>query len=83
MNKATESPCNEATFVGNRLGTCLDLLGPDKKSLRQKFLIGEPRRCAAGTGEEMKRRGYVGIYQKEREVRFRLPYSNLVIQKTW
>ncbi len=82
MNK-TESPCNEATFVGNRLASCLDLIGQDRKSLRQKFLIGEPGRCAAGSAEEMKRKGYVGIYQKEREIKFRLPYSNLVIQKNW
>ena len=65
------------------MATSLDLLGPDRKSLRQKFLIGEPGRCAAGTVEEMKRRGYVGIYEKEREARFRLPQSNLVIQKNW
>jgi hypothetical protein len=83
MNNSTESACNEATFVGNRLATCLDLVGPDKKTLRQKFLVGEPRGCAAGTAEEMKKRGYVGIYQKEREIRFRLPNSNLIIQKTW
>ena len=83
MNKTAENPCNEATFVGNRLATCLDLIGPDKKSLRQKFLVGEPGRCAAGSAEDMKRRGYVGIYQKERELRFRLPNTNIIIQKTW
>ena len=83
MTKTIETPCNEATFVGNRLASCLDLLGPDKKSLRQKFLVGEPGRCAAGSADEMKRRGYVGIYQKEREFKFRLPHSNLIIQKTW
>jgi len=83
MNKTSEPACNEATFVGNRLAGCLDLLGPDKKSLRQKFLIGEPRACAAGSAEDMKRRGYVGIYQKERTVTFRIPQTNLLLHKAW
>ncbi|MEO6181707.1 MAG: hypothetical protein ABIP71_01100 [Verrucomicrobiota bacterium] len=81
--KANESTCSEANFVGNRLAGCLNLIGPDGKSLRQKFLIGEPSACAAGSAEEMKKRGYVGIYQKERTMTFRLPHSNMVIQKTW
>lgn len=83
MNKSTEPARDEATFVGNRLASSLDLVGPDKKTLRQKFLIGEPRGCAAGSAEEMKRRGYVGIYLKERVVTFRLPQSNFLVQKTW
>jgi hypothetical protein len=81
MNKTTT--LDESTFVGNRLASCLDLVGPDKKTLRQKFLIGEPRRCAAGSSEEMKKRGYVGIYQKERSVTFRIPHTNLLLQKAW
>ena len=83
MNKTTESTLDESTFVGNRLASCLDLVGPDKKTLRQKFLIGKPRQCAAGSSEEMSRRGYVGIYQKERSVTFRIPHTNLVFQKAW
>jgi hypothetical protein len=83
MNKTSEPTRDESTFVGNRLGSCLDLVGPDKKTLRQKFLIGEPRACAAGSAEEMKRRGYVGIYQKERTVTFRLPQSRFVMEKRW
>lgn len=84
MNKTSSAPtCDESTFVGNRLAGCLDLLGPDKKSLRQKFIIGEPRACAAGSAEEMKRRGYVGIYQKERTVTFRIPHTSLVLQRSW
>lgn len=84
MNKTNaESALNEATFVGNRLASCLDLVGPDKKTLRQKFLVGEPRQCAAGSAEDMKKRGYVGIYQKERTVTFRIPHTNLVMQKAW
>ncbi len=82
MNNSPDSPCNDATFVGNRLATSLDLLGPDKKSLRQKFLIGEPGDCAAGSTEEMKRRGYVGIYEREREVRFRIPHFQFVAPKS-
>lgn len=83
MNKTTEPARDEATFVGNRLASCLDLVGPDKKTLRQKFLVGEPRACAAGSAEDMKRRGYVGIYQKERTITFRLPQSNFLVQKSW
>lgn len=81
--KSTEPTRDESTFVGNRLASCLDLVGPDKKTLRQKFLVGEPRSCAAGSGEEMKKRGYVGIYQKERHVTFRIPHTNLILQKAW
>ena len=84
MNQSNTKPaCDEATFVGNRLAGCLDLIGPDKRTLRQKFLIGEPRQCAAGSAEEMKRRGYVGIYQKERTVTFRIPHTNILLQKAW
>ncbi|MDQ6630552.1 MAG: hypothetical protein M3Y82_02205 [Verrucomicrobiota bacterium] len=84
MRKATsESNCNETTYVGNRPLRSLDLLGPDKKTLRQKYLIGEPRSCPLGSAEEMKRRGFVGIYQKSSAVRFRLLNSNLIIEKTW
>ncbi len=84
MTKTTVEPaCNEATYLGNRPLRTLDMMGPDKKTLRQKYLIGEPRGCPLGTAEEMKRRGFVGIYQKNPVMRFRLPHSNLVIEKTW
>ncbi len=63
--KSNDHPvCSEMTFVGNRLATAVDLLGPDKKSLRDKYLIGDPRDCPYGNAEEMKRRGFVGIYEK-------------------
>ena len=61
----TETICNETNYVGNRLATALDLPGPDRKTLRDKYLIGDPRDCPLGKAEEMKRRGYVGIYEKE------------------
>ncbi|MDB6129035.1 MAG: hypothetical protein JWM04_142 [Verrucomicrobiales bacterium] len=78
-----DSVCNDATFLGNRPATTLDLVGPDKKTLREKFIIGEPHACAAGGAEEMKRRGFVGIYQKEPRVIYRIPGSNHLIIKTW
>jgi hypothetical protein len=79
-----ENPlCSEATFVGNRSVRCLDLVGPDKRTLRDKYLIGDPHDCPLGTADEMKRKGFVGIYLRHPLVRFRLPNSNLVIQKTW
>jgi hypothetical protein len=84
MNNTIEhSFCTDATFVGNRSTHCLDLVGPDKKTIREKYLIGEPHDCPLGTAGEMKRRGFVGIYMKNPVVRLRLPHSNLVIQKTW
>ena len=75
--------CSPATYIGNRSVRALDLVGPDKKTLRQKFLIGEPRDCPVGSAEEMKRRGFVGIYLKEPIMLFRLPNSGRIVQKTW
>jgi len=75
--------CSDATFVGNRSIQCLDLVGPDKKTIREKYLIGDPHDCPMGTAEEMKKRGYVGIYLKNAPVRFRLPNSGMVIAKNW
>ena len=75
--------CNDATFVGNRSVNCLDLVGPDKRTLREKYLIGEPHDCPIGSAEEMKRRGFVGIYLKNTAIKFRLPNSSMIIQKTW
>jgi hypothetical protein len=78
-----DTKCNASTFVGNRASTCLDLVGPDKKTLREKYYVGEPHDCPMGTAEEMKRRGYVGIYLKEPVTFFRLPNSNRIVPKTW
>lgn len=83
MNAVEDAVCSAANFVGNRLSTCLDLVGPDKKTLREKYHIGEPRDCPAGNSEQMKRRGFVGIYQKSSTIVFRLPNSNIRITKTW
>lgn len=65
MNTATTPVCDETSFVGNRRATTLDLIGPDMKTLREKYMIGEPRDCPMGTGERMKRLGFVGIYERE------------------
>ena len=62
-------------FVGNRRASTLDLVGPDGKTLRQKYVIGEPHPCAAGSAEDMKRRGYVGVYSKQTGILYRLPGS--------
>ena len=70
-------------FVGNRLASTLDLVGPDGKTLRQKYIIGEPHACAVGTVEQMKRRGYVGAYSKKTEPVYYLPGSSRIIRKTW
>jgi hypothetical protein len=78
-----DSLCNAASYVGNRPGNSLDLVGPDKKTLRDKYLIGEPRDCPAGTAGEMKARGFVGIYRKEPGTFYRLPNSNRIVPKTW
>ena len=61
--------CNEATFVGNRSSSCLDLVGPDKKTIREKYIVGEPHDCPMGNAAEMKRRGFVGIYLKNPPMR--------------
>jgi len=67
-------------YVGNRPEATLDLVGPDKKTLRDKFVIGEPRDCPAGTADEMRRRGFVGIYQKTPCRTFRLPGTGLILR---
>jgi hypothetical protein len=82
MNTETQF-CTDSTFVGNRSTNCLDLVGPDKKTLREKYFIGEPHDCPLGSADEMKRRGFVGIYLKNPVVRLRLPNSNIFVQKTW
>ena len=82
MNKNTPL-CSDATFVGNRSTNCLDLVGPDHKTLREKYIIGEPHDCPIGSADEMKRRGYVGIYLKGSAVKLRLPNSSFVVHKTW
>lgn len=81
--KTKENPCNDATFVGNRSVSCLDIVGPDKRTLREKYLVGEPHACPMGSAEEMKKRGFVGIYLKNPTVKLRLPNSNFLISKNW
>ena len=67
-------------FIGNRLATSVDLVGPDGKTLRQKYIIGAPAACPAGTAEEMGRRGYVGLYKRESFLVLRIPNSNLTLR---
>ena len=55
-------------------------MGADGKTLRQKYVIGHPQDCPAAKADEMKRRGYVGIYTKTAVSVFRLPNSNLTIR---
>ena len=73
-------PLQPTDFIGNRPASVLDLQGGDRKTLRDKYLIGEPRACAAGTAEEMKRRGFVGIYRKAAPSVFRVPGTDLIIR---
>ncbi|MDB6026519.1 MAG: hypothetical protein JWM68_2742 [Verrucomicrobiales bacterium] len=81
--KIKENPCNDATFVGNRSVSCLDIVGPDKRTLREKYLVGEPHSCPMGNAEDMKKRGFVGIYLKNPTVKLRLPNSSFLISKNW
>ena len=67
-------------FMGNRLASALDLVGPDQRTLRQKYIVAEPRDCPAGTAEEMRRRGFVGIYARGRHLLFRLPNGRVVLR---
>ena len=57
------------------------LTGPDSKTLREKYLVGDPPDCPLGTAEEMKRRGYVGIYEKEQRHRIPPAKLNFLMQK--
>lgn len=71
MSQNTQQPiCDEVTFVGNRRATTLDLVGPDMKTLREKYFIGIPRDCPMGSAEQMKRMGFIGIYEKEPQPAF-------------
>lgn len=79
-NKTMVLRAKPLQFVGNRLSSSLDLVGPDQKTLRQKYAIGDPQGCAAGTAEEMKRRGYLGLYKESPVTVLRLPNSNLTIR---
>jgi len=83
MVKKDFTICNAPMYIGNRPASTLDIVGPDKRTLRQKYIIGDPQDCPAASAQEMKRRGFVGIYQKEQSLNFRLPNSNLQIIKTW
>ena len=79
----TDSLCTAATYVGNRPANTLDLVGPDRKTLREKYLVGEPRDCPIGTATQMKARGFVGIYLKEPVTYYRLPNSDRIVLKSW
>jgi hypothetical protein len=81
--KQNDALCNDATFVGNRSIQCLDLVGPDKKTIREKYIVGEPHDCPLGSSAEMKRRGYVGIYLKSAPVRFRSHNSTVLFAKSF
>ena len=84
LTQKHDSPgCTASNYVGNRSERCLDLVGPDKRTIREKYLIGEPRDCPFGSAAEMTARGYVGIYLREPVAFFRLPNSNRIIPKTW
>jgi hypothetical protein len=83
VKNVSSSVCNAATYVGNRPASTLDIVGPDKRTLREKYIIGDPQACPAASAEEMKRRGFVGIYQREPVMTFRLPHSNMRVIKTW
>lgn len=66
-------------FVGNRPASTLDLVGPDGRTLREQYRIGEPRDCEFGNAEQMKRLGFVGIYRSSKAVTYRLPGTNLTL----
>ena len=73
--------CTELNFIGNRLASCLDLVGPDKKTIREKNLVGDPRDCPFGSSEEMKRRGFVGIYEKQPRHKISAPKLSFLLKK--
>jgi hypothetical protein len=83
LNVPSSISCSAASYIGNRPSSCLDLVGPDKKTLREKYFIGDPHDCPSGTAAEMKARGFVGIYSREQATFFRLPKSNRRVPKTW
>ena len=62
--QAVHSSSVPLNFLGNRLASALDLIGPDGLSLRRKYLIGDPRDCPFAPADVMKKNGYVGIYRR-------------------
>jgi hypothetical protein len=76
MKTNSEPICNESNFIGNRRETCLDLVGYDGKTLREKFLVGDPRDCHVGSAAEMKQEGFVGIYSKPLKFSKAVPRTN-------
>ncbi|HEV8543395.1 MAG TPA: hypothetical protein VGR78_13450 [Verrucomicrobiae bacterium] len=78
VNKIEKTQPFRGEYIGNRPESVLDLVGPNKKTLRDKYAIGEPRDCAAGTADQMRQRGFVGIYHKSPSRIFRLAGSDLV-----
>ena len=83
INLTEPAKCNSETFVGNRSRNSLDLVGPDKRTLREKYVIGEPHDCPVGTSDQMRALGFVGIYAREVATFYRLPNSNRIVPKTW
>jgi hypothetical protein len=80
-DKFSFGAASSLAFVGNRLASTLDLAQPDGKTLRQKYLIGDPQPCPAGSAEEMTRRGFVGVYSKQTEPLYRLPGSQRTLRQ--
>jgi len=54
----------EYRHVGNRHAHALDFLDKGLRTVRDNYWIGEPRDSELGTAEELKKRGFVGLYQK-------------------
>ena len=78
-NNLSQCAPSPSRFVGNRLQRALDLCGSDGRTLRQKYIIGDPMECPAGTAMEMKRLGYVGLYSRSNLLVYTLPNTRLRI----
>src|SRR5262245_32989203 len=55
-------------FLGNRPLSALDLVGPDKRTLWEKYLIGEPQDCPAGTPAQWSDGDLSGFIARSRRV---------------
>ena len=80
MKGISEKQIPHGSFIGNRRESTLDLVGPDKKTLREKYFIGDPQDCAVGTAEQMKRQGFVGIYHRTQDRVYYLPGTSLTFR---
>lgn len=65
--KSIQSKEKDDGYVANRLATCLDLPGEgkDRRTLRKRFTIGEPKPTARYGVSELKKMGMVGLYEKK------------------